>query len=206
MPDRHTHPPPTATLSSKTVHNRTRNRRHDTAQRHSEPDGRVKPRIYSTPRTPRSNRARPLRVAHLPAASFAPPSCLASRPVPALALGAAPVVWWSGAHTGAAGVGAGARTLLTLKWMTPKTPASRSTLSGSTPEGGAGCECGCPPHPAAHIGHTADAIPLPGNATTFPPPGGYLRRFSHARGRARACASSSFGFPTNLLSTHLQCP
>ena len=58
--DRHTHPPPTATLSSKTVHNRMRNRRHDMAQRHSEPDGRVKPRIYSTPRTPRSNRARPL--------------------------------------------------------------------------------------------------------------------------------------------------
>ena len=57
----------------------------------------------------------------------------------------------AGMHTGAAGVGAGARTLLTLKWMTPKTPASRSTLSGSTPEGGAGCECGCPPHPAAHI-------------------------------------------------------
>ena len=112
----------------------------------------------------------------------------------------------SGRHTGAAGVGAGARTLLTLKWMTPKTPASRSTLSGSTPEGGAGCECGCPPHPAAHIGHTADAIPLPGNATTFPPPGGYPRRCSHAMGRARACASSSLGFPTNLLSTHLQCP
>ena len=58
--DRHTHPPPTATLSSKTVHNRMRNRRHDMAQRHSEPDGRVKPRIYSTPRTLRSNRARPL--------------------------------------------------------------------------------------------------------------------------------------------------
>jgi hypothetical protein len=94
---RHTHPPPTATLSSKTVHNRTRNRRHDMAhvQRHSEPDGRVKPLIYSTPRTPRSNRARPLRVAHPPAASFAPPPRLASGPVPALALGAAPVVWWS---------------------------------------------------------------------------------------------------------------
>ena len=106
----------------------------------------------------------------------------------------------AGMHTGAAGVGAGARTLLTLKWMTPKPPASRSTLSGSTPEGGAGCECGCPPHPAAHIGHTADAIPLLGDAATFPPPGGYPRRCSHAMGRARACASSSLGFPTNLLS------
>ena len=77
LPDRHTHPPPTATLSSKTVHNRTRNRRHDMTQRHSEPDGRVKPRIYRTPRTPRSNRARPLSVAHTPAASFVPPlSCV----------------------------------------------------------------------------------------------------------------------------------
>ena len=58
------------------------------------------------------------------------------------------------------------------------------------------CECGCPPHPVAHIGRTADATPPPGNATTFPPPGGYPRRCSHARGRARACAcaSSSCGF------------
>ena len=94
MPDRHTHPPPTATLSSKTVHNRTRNRRHDMTQRHSEPDGRVKPRIYNTP-------ARRARTAHVHCESRirppprSPPPRLASGPVPALALGAAPVVWWS---------------------------------------------------------------------------------------------------------------
>ena len=40
-----------------------------------------------------------------------------------------------GEHTGAAGDGAGVRTPLTLKWMTPQKNASRSTLSGSTPEG-----------------------------------------------------------------------
>ena len=103
---------------------------------------------------------------------------------------------YSGRLTGAAGVTAGVQTPVTLVVGAEKATLTRRTLSGSTPVGDSHVGCGCHPHPAAHISHTADATPPPGHAATFPPPAGSPRRFSNARGRARVCASSSFGFHT----------
>jgi len=100
----------------------------------------------------------------------------------------------AGGPTGAAGVTAGVQTPATLVVGAEKATLTRRTLSGSTPVGDSHVGCGCHPHPAAHISYTADATPPPGHAATSTPPAGSPRRFSNARGRARVCASSSFGF------------
>ena len=82
----------------------------------------------------------------------------------------------AGQLTGAAGVTAGVRTPVTLVVGAEKATLTRRTLSRSAPVGDSHVGCGCHPHPAAHISHTADATPPPGHAATFPPPAGSPRR------------------------------